>query len=170
MGDVRPRPIAIVSLTLFVVSVLCLVLAPKATWPEYPGIFFHLSILVLTSRMTAPAWATASAYLWVGLDVLTAILILNAAPHNVAWPARMAGHIFAGVWILTTSLCTQVTAIRVVGVVTGVWLAGYSLVAHVIPDTYLRPTGLLVPIWLFLVATMLKTGPASPDRLSHASR
>jgi hypothetical protein len=65
------RAIAILPLLLFLPALVSFFTDPGSVWPEYPGILFHLSILVLVSRMDAPAWAKAAGFGWLTLDVLS---------------------------------------------------------------------------------------------------
>jgi hypothetical protein len=88
-------------------------------------------------------------------------LMINQVSFDIAWPIRLNGHILGGIWILTSSLLTGAKAIQVVGGITGIWLAAYSFVGTLLPDTFLRPAGVLIIIWFALLAILGR--PVSPQ-------
>ncbi|GGM94486.1 hypothetical protein GCM10011609_34940 [Lentzea pudingi] len=156
------RIIAILPIILFVPSLVSFAISePGVVWPECSGVFFHLAILLLVSRLDAPNWAKAAGYSWITLDVLTGIMSINGVAHDITWPIRLGGHVFAGVWIAVASACASRQIIRVVGIVTGVWLGGYSFVADIAPDFVLYPSALLIIVWFALLADMYDATSAS---------
>lgn len=147
------RTIAILPVILFIPSLVSFAVAePGVVWPEYTGVFFHLAILLLISRMNAPDWARAAGYGWITLDVLTGVMSINGVAYEITWPVRLGGHVLAGLWILVSSACARRWVIRIVGGLTGVWLAGYSFVANVVPAPVLYPAALLIVVWFVLLA------------------
>lgn len=84
--------------------------------------------------------------------MLAGILAINDVPHDIAWPVRLGGHVLAGVWIVSSSLVSKAWPVTVVGTVTGFWLAAYSLVGDVLPESYLAPAGICIVIWFALLA------------------
>ncbi|MGX6600812.1 hypothetical protein ACWKSP_01545 [Micromonosporaceae bacterium Da 78-11] len=169
------RTMAILPIILFIPSLVSFAVAePGMVWPEYTGVFFHLAILLLISRMDAPGWAKAAGYGWVALDVLTGIMSINGVAHEITWPVRIGGHVLAGVWIATSSACARTWAVRVVGVLTGVWLGSYSFVADVAPEPVLYPASLLIVAWFALLAVQYEPADARteprhlPGRPAHA--
>lgn len=149
------RTIAILPIILFIPSLVSFAIAePGVVWPEYSGIFFHLAILLLITRMDAPEWAKAAGYGWITLDVLTGILSINDVPYDITWPVRLGGHVLAGTWILFSSAYARQSIVRIVGGVTGVWLAGYSFVANIAPESVLCPAALLIVVWFAILAVM----------------
>lgn len=146
------RILALLPLVLFSPAVVAFFVNPEVAWGEYLGVFFHLSILFLVSRLKAAPWAKAAGYGWVTLDVLTGILMINDVPYDTAWAVRLGGHVLAGVWIVSSSLVCEAWPVRVIGVVTGLWLGSYSFVADVLPESYLRPAGICILIWFALLA------------------
>jgi len=94
----------------------------------------------------------AAGYGWVTLDVLTGSLMINGVPYDTAWAVRLGGHVLADVWIVSSSLVCEAWPVRVIGMVTGLWLASYSFVADVLPESYLRPAGICILIWFALLA------------------
>ncbi|GGL10505.1 hypothetical protein [Mangrovihabitans endophyticus] len=153
------RVLAVLPIILFLPSIVAFAVAePGVVWPEYPGVFFHLAILVLIARIDAPPWAKAAGYSWITLDVLTGIMSIYGVAYDLTWPVRLGGHVFAGVWILTSSLCARNRAIAVVGAITGVWLGAYSFIADVAPVQILYPSAPLVIVWLALLAAYYRPG------------
>lgn len=146
------RFVALLPLVLFLPAVVAFFVNPSVAWGEYLGVFFHLSILFLVSRLDAAPWAKAAGYGWVALDVLAGILMINEVAHDTAWAVRLGGHVLAGVWIVSSSLVSKTWPVRAVGVVTGLWLAGYSFVGNVLPESFLRPAGILILVWFALLA------------------
>ncbi len=154
------RLLALLPLLLFLPAVIAFFVDPAVAWGEYLGVFFHLSILFLVSRLTAAPWAKAAGYGWVTLDVLAGILMINAIEYDTAWAVRLGGHVLAGVWIVASSLVSRAWPVRVVGVVTGVWLAGYSFAGTVLDEEVLRPAGILILVWFALLAVFHRDDPA----------
>lgn len=160
--------VALLPLALFLPAVIAFFVNPEVAWGEYLGVFFHLSILFLVSRLKAAPWAKAAGYGWVTLDVLAGILMINDVPHDTAWAVRLGGHVLAGVWIVASSLVCEAWPVRVVGVITGGWLGSYSLVADAVPEPFLRPAGICILVWFALLAFFHRSAgersaePASP--------
>ena len=160
------RMLAILPILFFLPSLVSFAISePGVDWPEYTGVFFHLVILFLISRMDAPSWAKAAGYGWIILDVLTGIMNINGVDYDIHWPVRLGGHVLAGVWIATSSACARNLAVRVVGILTGLWLGGYSFVANIAPEEILYPAGLLIIVWFALLAIKYQpTRDADPSR------
>ena len=164
------RAVALLPLVLFLPAVIAFFVNPRVAWGEYLGIFFHLSILFLVSRLEAAPWAKAAGYGWVTLDVLAGILMINDVPYDTAWAVRLGGHVLAGVWIVSSSLVSRAWPVTVVGTITGLWLAGYSFVGDVLPESFLSPAGICILVWFALVAiTASATGNRTPGTAITAS-
>jgi hypothetical protein len=146
------RSLALLPLVLFFPAVVAFFVDPDVAWGEYLGVFFHVSILFLVSRLEAAPWAKAAGYGWVTLDVLTGILMINDVEYDTAWAVRLGGHVLAGIWIVSSSLVSKVWPVGVVGVITGLWLASYSFVGDALPESFLRPAGILILVWFALLA------------------
>lgn len=146
------RAVALVPLILFTPAVITFFVSPDVLWGEYLGVFFHLSILFLVARLDAASWAKAAGYGWVALDVLAGILMINDIPYDVAWAVRLGGHVLAGTWIVAASLVNRSRIVAVLGIVTGLWLAGYSFVGTVLPEEALRPAGICILAWFAAIA------------------
>jgi len=154
------RLVALLPLLLFLPVVIAFFTDPDVAWGEYLGVFFHLSILFLVSRLDAAPWAKAAGYGWVTLDVLVGILMINGIEYDTAWAVRLGGHVLAGVWIVAASLVSRSWPVRVVGVITGVWLAAYSFVATLLAEEFLRPAGIMILVWFALLAFFHRDEPA----------
>lgn len=157
------RSSALLPLVLFFPAVIAFFVDPNVTWGEYLGVFFHLSILFLVSRLAAAPWAKAAGYGWVALDVLAGILMINDVAYDTAWAVRLGGHVLAGVWIVSSSLVSKSWPVRVVGVVTGLWLGAYSFVGDVLPESFLRPAGILILVWFALLAISHRSDEERPS-------
>ncbi|XTZ14505.1 hypothetical protein ACQSSU_23900 [Micromonospora echinospora] len=156
------RLVALIPLLLFLPVAIAFFADPDVAWGEYLGVFFHLSILFLVSRLDAAPWAKAAGYGWVTLDVLAGILMINGIEYDTAWAVRLGGHVLAGVWIGASSLVSHSWPVRAVGGITGVWLAGYSFVGDVLAEEFLRPAGILILVWFALLATFHRDTPPNP--------
>lgn len=145
--------LAIIPIILFIPSLISFVISePGVVWPEYTGVFFHLAILLLVSRLDAPDWAKAAGYGWIILDVLTGILSINGVAYDITWPVRLGGHVLAGVWLVTASLYVRQRAVQVIGVLTGLWLGGYSFIAPNVPEYVVYPASVLITAWFTVLA------------------
>ena len=82
---------------------------------------------------------------------MTAVLTLNGVPHEIYDFVRLGGHIFGGTWIAVASLSGS-RALQVVGVFTGVYLAGFTFVSPFLPLKVLSATAPLVLVWLAIIA------------------
>ncbi|MFE2754872.1 hypothetical protein ACFXGA_23005 [Actinosynnema sp. NPDC059335] len=160
---------ALLPLVLFLPAVIAFFVDPDVVWGEYLGVFFHLSILFLVPRLDAAPWARAAGYGWVALDVLAGILMINDVEHDTAWAVRLGGHVLAGVWIVAASLVSRAWPVRVVGVVTGTWLAAYSFVGTVLPESFLRPAGILILVWFALLAVFHRATGEGPVATGSAA-
>lgn len=139
---------------------------PGAVWVEYSGVFFHLAILLLIARLDAPQWAKAAGYGWIILDVLSGILSINGVAYDVTWPVRLGGHVLAGVWLVMVSLYSGRRVVQVTGVLTGVWLGGYSFLAPHVPEYVIAPTSLLIVVWFISLAVVHRHDPSGSDALT----
>ena len=60
---------------------------------------------------------------------------------------------------MASSLVSHSWPVRVVGVLTGVWLGGYSFVGDVLAEEFLRPAGILILVWFALLAIFHRDEP-----------
>ncbi len=160
--SVSPRWFAIAAFVFFAPVVILIITRHPVWWADYPGILFHLAMFMLVAKLPAPDWAKAAGYGWLVLDVMTAVLTLNHVPYSIFEFVRFGGHIFGGIWLATASLSGP-RGVKIVGVITGVYLFAYTFVSPFVTPVALGPNSLLVLIWLVLVALHY-----SNDRVAHA--
>lgn len=146
------RSIAVAALLLFAPVMVSIIIAPNAGWVRnYPGILFHLAFFLLVAKLEAPEWARAAGYGWLVLDVMTAVLTLNGVPFENYIFVRLGGHIFGGIWIATASLSGS-RPVQIVGVVTGLYLFGFTFASPFVPLQALFPNAILILVWLAIIA------------------
>ena len=151
LRNVSPSVLAILAFLLFFPVVLSFGFPHRIWWIDYPGILFHLVMFLLVAKLDAQDWAKAAGYGWVLLDVATGELTLSNIAFPSVFPIRLAGHIFGGVWITMVSLSAP-RAMKIVGVITGVWLACYSFLAPFLSAKALGPDSILILVWLAIIA------------------
>ncbi|MEU3979167.1 hypothetical protein AB0F77_03510 [Streptomyces sp. NPDC026672] len=148
----RFRTLAVVPIVLFVPTLVLGLATEGSPAGEAVGVLFHLSILFVVSRMNGPDWAKAAGFCWLALDITTGAMLINDVPYDIAWPVRLGGHILAGVWTVAVSLPCRYAPIRVVGTVSGLWLALYTFFGAVLSNLWLSPQALLTVVWFALLA------------------
>lgn len=60
--SVGPRWFALAALVFFFPVVVSFAVFPGAWWVDYPGIWFHLAMFMLVSKLDAPDWAKVAGY------------------------------------------------------------------------------------------------------------
>ncbi|WP_174296925.1 hypothetical protein [Sphingomonas bacterium] len=149
--SISPRVLAIAALAFFIPVMVSFAVAPGVWWINYPGIFFHLALFLMVSRLEAPQWAKAAGYGWLLLDIAAGVMTMDNVEHNIAYSERYGGHIFAGIWIVTVSLRGSLP-VRITGVLAGSILFLYSFVARFVPPGALSSTSILILLWLGFIA------------------
>lgn len=122
-----------------------------AGWADYPGIIFHLFVFLLVARLPAPEWARAAGYGWLVIDTTVGAMTLNGVGAEIFTPMRLGGHLFAGLWVVAASFPAR-PSIRITGVLTGLYLFGFTFVAPQLPMKALAPASILMIVWLALIA------------------
>ncbi len=150
-SPISARAAAFAACVFFAPVAVTFAVAPGVWWADYPGILFHLALFLLVPSLPAPGWAKAAGYGWLVADVITGVLTLNSVPHEIADPVRLGGHIFAGLWIVTASLPGS-WPVRVLGVITGVMLFGYTFVSPFLPIEVIAPASISMLLWLGVIA------------------
>jgi hypothetical protein len=159
------RTLALLPVVLFMPSLVSFAVAPGTVKVEYTGILFHLAMMFLVSRMPAPDWGKGAGYAWLTLDVLCGVMMISHVPHDIAWPIRLAGHVFAGTWMITTSLLSRHKSVAILGTLTGAALALYTFFSQVLSTAFLYPGGTLLIAWLILMAVKYKSTPTDEEPL-----
>lgn len=99
----------------------------------------------------------AAGFIWVACDVMTStVTIWNSRNHandpgSLFLPVRMAGHLFAALWITSVSLRLNPIG-TVLGIALALGFAGYSLAGGRLSEKFLAMPGLLMVAWLLLLA------------------
>lgn len=123
---------------------------------EYVGMVFHLLLLPVVAILPAVLVGQAAGFLWVGCDVIAGTGLIWSSRHAglaeaTYTPIRMAGHLFAAIWIALVS--THLNAIGVfVGFALALAFAAYTLAAGRVPEKALAVPGLLMFVWLLLLS------------------
>ena len=142
---------------LFVLTMALATNKSKALAGEYIGIGFHLLLLPVIASVAAPAVGIASGFLWVVCDVVASTgLIWNhdrfsEQAQAIFQPIRLAGHLFAALWIVAVSLQLGTVGL-IVGSLLALGFAAYSLAAGRIPEKALALPGVLLLVWLLHLA------------------
>lgn len=124
---------------------------------EYVGTAFHLLLLpIIAALPLAPIWQ-ATGLAWVVCDIIASIGMLwtarwdNEAAERVFNAIRMAGHLFAGIWIACASIRLGPAGL-VVGGLLALSFVIYTLAAGRLPEKALAVPGVLMAGWLLLLA------------------
>ena len=149
--------LAIVAAALFVATMALAAFGRTRVAGEYVGTGFHLLLLPLVDALPGSLATKGAGLAWIACDVVAATGAIwagrEASQQSAAiWMAvRMAGHLFAAIWIATAS-----SVLDAVGLSTS-WLLAlafitYTLAAGRLPQWVLAVTGVLKIGWLLLVA------------------
>ena len=124
---------------------------------EYVGIAFHLLLMPVIVGFPIAQVGQAAGLLWIACDVIASTgniwnsRTCSANSTSVFLPIRMAGHLFAALWIVYLSL--QLPALGLaVGVALALGFAGYTLAGGRISQKALGGPALLLFAWLLLLA------------------
>ena len=124
---------------------------------EYVGTGFYLLLLPLVDALPGSLATKGAGLAWIACDVVAGVCAIwttrdPSGPDSATYAAvRMAGHLFAAVWVATMS-----AALGAAGLVVGWPLAlsfvAYTLAAGRLPQWTLALPGVLLAGWLLLVA------------------
>ncbi len=153
------RTLAIIPIVLFAPTLAIAVVNPTSKISDGLGILFHVAVLFVVSRLPGPVWAKAAGFGWLTLDVACAAMTIHGVPDDIAFPMRLGGHVLAAVWLIAESLLIRSISIRVVGIFTALWLAGYTFFGAGLPQNVLIPSGITTVIWFALIAWQSKPLP-----------
>ena len=148
--------------------VLTMGLAPNqrsAAAGEYIGTGFHLLLMPVISMLAAPFVGIAAGFIWVTCDVIASTgLIWNrgssATSRVVLTPTRMAGHLFAAIWIASVSMQLNIFGLSI-GFALALSFAAYTLAGGRLPDKFLAAPGVLMLTWLLLLSWRAHQGNLS---------
>ncbi len=118
---------------------------------EYFGILFHVLIFFLVPKLEAPDVAKFAGYGWLFLDVCAGVISLGGHSPELSSSIRLAGHIFAGIWIIGVSHGGP-NKFKGLGYVLGAWLAGFTLISPFISRMWLASGLVLMITWLIMIA------------------
>ncbi len=153
------RTLAIIPIVLFVPTMVLAVAMPDAHVGDGLGILFHIAVLFVVSRMPGPAWAKASGFGWLALDITSAAMTIHGVTHDIAFPVRLGGHVLAAVWLIGESLLNRSASVRVAGIFTGLWLAGFTFFGAGLSQNFLLPSSLSTVVFFGLIAWQSKPAP-----------
>ncbi len=148
------------ALALTVLFVLTMALANRdgtRVAGEYVGTGFHLLLLPIIAALPIGTVWQGAGLAWVVCDVVASTGLIWTARGQAEvgtalfTPVRMAGHLFAAVWIALVS-ATLGTVALVVGLALALGFAVYTLAAGRLPQKVLAVPGLLMVAWLLLLA------------------
>ena len=151
--------LVIVEIMLFALTMALALSSSLKVVGEYVGIAFHLLLMPLIFVVPASLPGQAAGLFWVGCDVVMSVATIWQSRDRPKFasqyvPVRMAGHLFAAVWIVSASIHAGMGTL-VVGSLLGLGFALYTLAGGRLPEKALAPTGLLVVAWLALIAHQL---------------
>lgn len=123
---------------------------------EYVGTALHLLLLPVVAALPAPLAGQAAGFLWVGCDVIAGTGLIWSSRHAgladaTYTPIRMAGHLFAAIWVALVSLHLGAFGVFL-GFALAFSFAAYTLAAGRIPKKALAVPGLLMFAWLLLLS------------------
>lgn len=149
--------LVILEAALFVATMALVIKPATKALGEYLGIGFHLLLLVLIFHAASGPAGQAAGCLWVVCDVVASVGSLwnrqggGQLQTGVFTPIRLAGHLFASLWIVSVSLLMGLPGL-IIGVLLAFGFAVYTLAAGRLPEKALAFPGLLLVVWLLLLA------------------
>lgn len=150
-------PLLLVETVLFAVTMALTSRAPTRLAGEYVGVAFHLLLLPLVAELPGGEVVQGAGLIWVACDVVVSVGLIwtprdqTQLGQTVFTGVRMAGHLFAGTWIVGASYPLGTTT-AIVGTLLAIGFAGYTLAAGRLPQQVLAVPGVLLVGWLLLLA------------------
>lgn len=137
--------------------------------PSVLGIVSHIAMLPAVAHLPAPPWSRAGGYLWMLGDTQLGVVQLNVADSDLEeaqqqdrerliTSMRYGLHVCAATWVIPASWRAPGWQ-RLLGVVFGTTLAGYSFVANRLPRAAMAPIGVLQILWLTWIGWTLRRDP-----------
>ena len=119
---------------------------------------FQLAMLPVIAALPAPAWARASGFTWVVMDIMLVMLSYYGKGSDIVEPLRMGVHLATATWIFGVSM-GQEGAFRWVGFLIVPASAGVSLIGPFLSgDAVLQASGpgvLLLIAWIIMAGSRL---------------
>lgn len=152
-------PLLLLETALFIATMALARNKERPAPGEYVGTLFHLLLLPVVAAVPAAAAGQASGFLWIACDVVAGIGVIwyrdrIASATPVFLPVRMAGHLFAAIWVAGVSLHLGWAGMAV-GALLALGFAGYTLAGGRLPEKALAVPGALMVAWLLLLAWSL---------------
>ena len=149
---------------LFVLTMALAANKQFVRWAEYSGTAFHLFLLGVVGTVAAPLIGVGSGLLWIASDVIASTGRLwnqsSQTADRVFVPIRMAGHLFAAIWIVSVSLQLG-TVVATLGIVLALGFATCTLAGGRLPEKFLAVPGVLLLSWFLVLAWKAHLGTLS---------
>jgi len=124
---------------------------------------FQLAMLPVITALPAPAWAKASGFTWVFVDIMLVTMSYYGEGSDIVEPLRMGVNIATATWIFGVSM-GQEGAFRWVGFLIVPASVGVSLIGPFLSsDTVLQASGpglLLLIAWIIMAGIRLSKSDA----------
>lgn len=133
---------------------------------EYVGTGFHLLLLPVIAALPIGMVGQGAGLAWVVCDIVASTGLIWTARGQAEvgtalfTPVRMAGHLFAAVWVALVS-ATLGTLELVVALALALGFAVYTLAAGRLPQKALALPGVLMVAWLLMAAAHFHAAQAS---------
>lgn len=174
---------AYVAVVCFVSAMaLAITQAPPPTFPGAPPplvivvsvdfVLFHLALLPVVAALDAPAWAKGSGYAWIAVDNVIVFLSFFGVGADLIIPMRFGIHLAAAMWVFGASSAAG-GALRGIGFVAALSFVASSFVGPFVgaatAPQLLGPPGLLLVVWLLMVAREIPSTGATGSRSASGS-
>lgn len=159
-------PLLIAETVLFVITMALASRDGTRVMGEYVGTFFHLLLIPVVAALPIGPIGMSMGLAWIVCDVVASIGMIWTAHGQVDTgttiftPVRMAGYLFAAVWIVLASMTLGPLEL-LVGSAVALGFAVFTLAAGRLPPKALALPGLFLVAWLLLLAVQFHTTQAS---------
>lgn len=147
-------PLLLIETVLFVATIVLARRKERPVPSEYVGTLFHLLLLPVVAVVPADMIGRASGFIWIACDVVAGTGVIWTRQESTApgyLPVRMAGHLFAAIWVASVSLHLG-WAGEIVGFLLALGFAAHTLAGGRLPESALAIPGGLMVLWLLLLA------------------
>lgn len=122
------------------------------------GVFSHLVLLPVVAALPAPAWARATGYAWITIDVMLNVATVNGADVGLIAALRLGGHVSAATWMALAAWHMS-GLVRAIGIPLAALLLIHAFASSWLPAWAIFIPFLLLPVWLALVGRDLLSRP-----------